>query len=267
MITTYKHLEKNYSAAARDLERLKSTFKKRVLSYLLFATLFPYFIFLRILLMFSGIFSKQLWKKNASKLLRHYLRIYFKFKGVMAITTSDIPDKTERPMIIFTLRRDTIVPFYLYSLFPYPIILPLHKKFQNKKTIHFFPLRTKKLFETISYPDINLGQNLSNIEKMLDAGHSVLVNINHQEIDPVKARDIYFYKAFETLLKKDVDIYFLQPREIRQIMFSSLLAPIIITNDLVSKETLLEGLPADDKQRVFQRIATFFGFTHYFFQE
>ncbi|MFC1771379.1 hypothetical protein ACFLZV_05790 [Candidatus Margulisiibacteriota bacterium] len=256
----YKFLDFKRQAAERDIEILETTAKKRIVSYLLFTILWPYLVFLRILLAISSLFSRQTWALNASRFLRHYFKIYFKFKGINPVMTTDIPFKKKKPMIIFTIRRDDTLPVFFYKLFPYPIIIPLVKKFRSTNAIHFFPFRMKKLFETISYPDINLGQNLKNIQEMLAEGYSVLVHINQHYLDPISMRTITFYKAFESLLQEDADIYFMHARESRQLKFAALLSPVLITIDITKKEELLNEIDQNDQKCVLDRIATFFGF-------
>ena len=132
------------------------------------------------------------------------------------------------------------------------------------KISDFFTLRFGKALRSIAYPDINLGQNLANIEKIIERGYPVLVNINHGYLDPTFLRTIYFYEPLLKLIKRtDADIYFLNPREARQLKYSSIESAAPISIAIEKKENLFQDLPTNNDELLLKRVANFFGFMHY----
>ncbi|MCP4050729.1 MAG: hypothetical protein GY730_08495 [bacterium] len=246
-----------------NIEQLKYTRKARIISSLLFASFAPYFILLRSIIFFTSLVSKNIWKRCIFRYLHLFFKLYFYFKGLVYYKTIDFPKNVSRPTIIITTRRNPASPFFLFHLFDFPVIIPLSKYLMAPWKIHFFPMAMKNLFETVSFPDIPLSDNLSNIDKLLEGGYPVIVHINHHYIDPISTRTPYFYKELNTLLEKNADIYFLNLDNYWRYKFSTVYTKNIISCDLIKKEKLLENIPANNINDLYFRIANFFGFTDF----
>jgi hypothetical protein len=258
-----KQIDQAIELEEYNLQALSRSKNKRILSLLMFAFFSPYFILLRILISLISLISSSLWKRCAIWYIRHYYTIFFFFRGTNQHPIHTFPTKFERPTLILSLRRDNLSPLISFLQFPSPIIIPLSKKMLRPSKIPFFPFSTKKLFSVISYPDANLNQNLNNIESLISAGYPTLVHINHHFIDPTTIRTIYFYQALEELLKKDIDIYFLNLENMSRHHFATLFTPTHISCNLITKEKLLQNINQQDQNQVLEKIAQFFGFTNH----
>jgi hypothetical protein len=249
---TIKKLDKIIKYEEQNIKTLKSERKKRLLALFYFSLLAPYFISLKFFIALSFIFP-TINKQLKAWYIKYYYNTLFYFKGLIIHLVNPIPTKTTGPTIIFGLRRDEISNIATYCLFSKPIIIPTSAK----------QLKLNPFLKPVSYPDKNLNQNLENIENLINAGYPTLVYINHHKVDPLNIRSISFYQSITKLLKKDINIYFLNLENISRYPFSSLYNPTIVSANLQNIDDLLKNTDRTNTQQTLQKIAEFYSFLSY----
>lgn len=246
---------------AQDIKR---SILGRLVTYFVFLLFFaPYLLLLRLVMVPLFIWP-PLWRRAAAWYLRVYFRTYFKVRGVIAASIRDLPKQnTEKPLLILTLRQDSLSALYSYQLFPFPLALPLSRTLLRPFSIRFPFLSLRRLFKTISYVDQDMAVSMPNIQDLLQAGYPTVAYINHHYVNPIQYRLVPLYKELMTLIHSDAEIYFLKLEGFSRLPMSHLFSPQWITSNCIHKDTLLMRAAMDNEMDVCMRIAQFFGFSQY----
>ena len=124
-----------------EIQELLKSQRPRSHSFKLFYLLFPYFLFVSIGLHFLRFLMPRQGKILISKFLRHYFKLYFMIKGITFGFVRELPQKTvHRPQLILGIRQHIFGSLLTYTMFDYPLIVPLEKLFHRYRTFRFFSI-------------------------------------------------------------------------------------------------------------------------------
>ncbi len=211
----------------------------------------------------SGLFLAATKKKARQfEFIKQYWTGFFILKGIRYYTTSPMPEKPEKPMLIFTLRRNYFGSLFTQTLFPFPVIVPVEKAFKE------FRIKPKlasafvgKLTGLATYSDDTLNNNIDSVKQLLKKGYSVVVHINDGFSNPSNTLSgPFFTQQLSELMREDADMYFLNLEGWERFPFATPVTPIQLRCHWVSKEDLFYLIPMDNSEKLFERIAVFFGF-------
>ena len=256
----------NLQAQARDEgARLQKIRTKKRLSYYLFASLAGYYIALYTLIRFLNLFFPAKARLRLAGYFRHYLSIYFYFKGIRVQTPlptfSHHPD---RETIVIMPRINTYSPLLMYRLMPFPILIPMPDTFHDYRVICFLNLRfIGSVIKTISYPEANLTQNFQNIVTLLKEKFPLLIHANPQFYDGSLSTKPQLYRSLVEILKRDADIYLVKPEGFENFKFSTFFTPQEVRCNWVKKEDLFTAAELDNPDQAVEKLAAFFGMVEY----
>jgi hypothetical protein len=223
----------------------------------------PYWLLRAGIIYLRGWFQKpEVIRRLMSDYLRSYLRVYFNFRGICGYDARlEIPQSIQKPILIIGARYHEFSPLYVYQLFSFPIIVPLRWFTMNKPLLIGFPwFRFGRFLKTISYDDAPLEHNLDNIKRMLEAGHSVYVHLNHGLVDEREETMFAIHRALKVVLDWKVDSYFLRLSGFDNYKFSSMKNAILVSRDLIKTSELLPKPSDRTGSVVLEKVCEFFGF-------
>ena len=255
-------LGKIHERVAHTDRRIRGGRKMRIFMFLFFSLFVPYFLTLFILFEAVKLVSTNTGKRLLAWLVRHYFKWYFAMRGVHDYQFKPVPTPPQ-PSLILTNRIDGFLPIYVYSQFKSPVIIPLKEYMYSFRASILLPFKFMgRCFKHISYPDQELPKAYSRIEEMLEAGHSVVVNINQGNSDPQFNNTFKIHSLTETLLRKDIPTYFLHVAGWESYKESSFLKPMLASTRWKSKEDLFEHVDSENTLQVISEIAEYFAFRY-----
>lgn len=161
-----------------------------------------------------GLFlGKNFKKKMLAKLVKAHFENHFKLRGITHYLTKPFPKKPSKPMLILTTKLHETSSLFAYTLFNFPIIIPLNDKVYPFPLVEWLPLlNLNKGLKCISYPNVSLNTSWPALRELLADGHSLLIEINPDIHEPMLRGSVPVYAAVKDILQdKDLpaDLYFL----------------------------------------------------------
>ena len=245
-----------------EMKQIKANKIRNLIMKTLFATYTPLFLSQVLGIRLISLISKSYGKTLSLKFINFFLKRYFMTRGLPFFTTnySDIPEDV-KPALIFTLRHHVLSSLFIYHVLPIPVVIPVDKELQNWK---FGPLSFKllgKIFNCIYYEDRPLAEISHNIERMIQAGYTVIVYPSQRNQDPHDFYTLYVEKEVTKLLNKPIDIYFISLQGFECITFSNGLRPQLVrVNSLHKYKVFADIDPRASANLILKRLAHYFGY-------
>ena len=120
-------------------------------------------------------------------------------------------------------------------------------------------------YQSISYQDTHLDNDIDNIKTLLNEGYNVMAYLNYGFSNPSSNRNtLFIHKTFYPFLAepKDIDIYFLNLDGIENYSISSLEYPEPVLCSIYSYNEVLDHLPQNEHS-ILSAITEFFGYLSY----
>ena len=224
---------------------LRRTRGLRFISFCLLLLLSPYYFLLYFFVLIISLFLPSSHKRLKLWFLRRILRVFFRFKGCDGYSTDDIPNHWKRPTIIFALRTHPLAPLFAFYYLSIPFIIPLKTSLLKRGGLFFFPfIFVKHLFRLVSYPDHEFFDSESTIKTLLESGYPVMVYLNEGEHNtPLKQESLSLYLKALSLMKLDVDCYFLHLDGLESFNIGTLFTPQLISLHLIKMDSLFGVFP------------------------
>ncbi|MFC1751965.1 hypothetical protein ACFL96_01015 [Thermoproteota archaeon] len=245
------------------LETVQKFTKQKRLAIIIMVLLSPYFFVLRCLVYAFLLLIPPIGKKMALAYVKHFFKIFYAVRGVFFYSNTPLPKKPERPMIIIALKQSLLDSFFILKILKFPILIPLKESLRETKNKFWPPLPMSRFFQTLSYPDAELPNNMENIRGLIEKGYHVLIHPNKGFLNTELSGTVSIHQKILDVLEIDADIYFLNLDGMGRVPLASFRSPLVIFGTMVEKKQLFADVRPDDTLLQYKRIANFFGFTKF----